>query len=218
MFSFMKKKAGTKPVVAAPKEEPTGSAGAAIQITPARKEPENAPKPKAVKPKLTPEERKALAAQNAAKMAEKQAAIMRAIPGMHWLAALLVVAAIGAVGVTAAKVKAVASLAKTNEGVEAQASIKLDKTPLTEAEYSSIVEWYSRMHPTITFAYDKRDQALMVSAAKPDSHADWIYALTALQSRDNSVLWESDLFCVGRCESGATVARVKGYRQKVSVE
>ena len=217
MFSFMKNKgqgaAKTEPATAAPDED----GGAAIKITPARKGAEKAPK-KAAKPKLTPDERKALAAQNAAKMAEKQAEILRAIPGLHWLAALLLIAAIGAVGVTAAKVKAVAGLAKTNEGVEAHATIKLDKTALTEAEYASIVEWYSRMHPTISFAIDKRDQALLVSSAKPEHHADWIYALAALQARDTSVLWESDLFCVGRCENGATVAKVKGYRQKVSVE
>lgn len=139
--------------------------------------------------------------------------LARALPGLPWLAAVLLAASLAVAGLAGHKLKAVVAEARTVTAAK-PVSYKLVREPLTANEYQAILSWFQRLHPDVMFQVSKAG-SLLVGVKDGARHADWLYALASLQSRDQDVVWESTAFCVGRCTGAAALAEVNGYRQKI---
>ncbi len=148
-------------------------------------------------------------------LGECQTALAGALPAVPWLATLLLALALGLSGMALHKLKQVAANTRAVM-VEKPLIYELVKEPLTEAEQTATLAWFQRLHPEVRFEVSK-DGGLQVSILDGAHHADWLYALSALQSRDHDVIWDPVEFCVGRCPSNtAAMAVVKSYRQKMT--
>ncbi|GBG14612.1 regulator [Novimethylophilus kurashikiensis] len=148
---------------------------------------------------------------------ETQRNILGALPGVPWMVAVLFTLMLGVSGLAVSKARTVVADLHGVESAKQAVAYKLNKTPLTDAEYRNVLDWYQRLHPEVTFEVVK-EGGLQVSIKDGAKHSDWLYALSALQSRDSDVLWEAQSFCVGRCQSASAVAIIKGYRQKMAQE
>lgn len=155
--------------------------------------------------------------QSMRQLAGAQKQFFSALPGLPWLALVLLMLALVLTGLALHKMKQVIAEAKTVVMVEKSVSYVLQKEPLTANEYQSILNWFQRLHPDVAFEPTREGVGLIVAVADGNRHADWLYALSALQSRDQDVLWETADFCIGRCPANnAAYAIVKGYRQKIN--
>lgn len=139
--------------------------------------------------------------------------MVKALPRVPWLAAVLLVAALVVAGLAMHKLKTVVSAARTVVASK-PVTYGLQRTPLALAEYEAILGWFQRLHPDVRFDVAK-EGALTVFIKDGANHGDWLYALALLQSRDQDVVWESTSFCVGRCAGAVASAVLKGYRQKI---
>lgn len=139
--------------------------------------------------------------------------IARALPGLPWLAAVSLAAALAVTGLAGHKLKTVVGEARTVTAAK-PVNYKLVREPLSANEYQAILSWFQRLHPDVTFQVVK-EGGLLVATKDGAHHTEWLNALASLQSRDRDVVWEAPSFCVGRCTGAAAVAEVKGYRQKI---
>lgn len=140
---------------------------------------------------------------------------LQALPGVPWLVAVIFCAALAVSGLALHKLKQVVAVSRAAAVVEKPVSYQLQKQPLTAAEYQATLAWFHRLHPEVRFEVAKDGSALELAVVDGKHHADWLYALAALQSRDQDVLWEPLEFCVARCRDLAAVAKIKGFRQKL---
>lgn len=139
-----------------------------------------------------------------------------ALPGLPWLALALLLLSLALTGLALHKLKQVITETKSVI-IEKPVSYALQKAPLTANEYQSIMSWFQRLHPEVSFEPTREGAGLVVSIADGARHSDWLYALSALQSRDQDVLWETADFCIGRCPANnAAYAIAKGFRQKIN--
>ena len=140
-------------------------------------------------------------------------ATVKALPGIHWLAALVFATALGVSGAALVKLKHVMTDYRVVAGTQT-VNYKLNQTPLTDKEYRSILSWFQRLHPEVMFDVPK-EGGLKLYVNSGEGHADWLYALAAVQSRDKDIVWDALELCVGRCGGPAASAIIKGFRQKL---
>lgn len=149
----------------------------------------------------------------ARQMMDVQRSVLRVIPILPWLAAVVFTAALVAGAGTLYMVGKVASAAKVVHTQEAP-SYRVKREPLAPAEYEELVGWLSRLHPAVQLTVTKKG-ALQVAVNDGQHHAEWLYTLAALQSNGSDVIWDVSEFCVGRCNGPAATATVTGHRQKL---
>jgi len=142
-----------------------------------------------------------------------QREVMRAIPMMPWLAALVLMAALAAAAGTLYMVGQVSSVAREAHTQETP-NYRIEREPLAKAEYAELMSWMRNLHPGVEIAQSKTD-GLLITTNTGMQHAEWLYALSALQSNGADVIWEASEFCVGRCDGQVAMAAVTGYRQKL---
>lgn len=146
-------------------------------------------------------------------MGDAQTAVGRVLPMMPWLASTVFFAALIAGAGTLYMTGRVMTHAKQVHVQEAP-TYQVKRQPLSPQEYQDQVQWLLRLHPDVKFALPKKG-GLQVSIEKGDYHAEWLYALSALQSHGGDIVWDVSELCVGRCEGAAATATVSGYRQKL---
>lgn len=149
----------------------------------------------------------------ARQMMDVQRTVLRVVPVLPWLAALVFTAALVAGVGTLYMVGKVSSAAKVVHTQEAP-NYRVKREPLAPAEYDELVSWLTKLHPEVQLSVQKKG-GLQVSAAKGTQHAEWLYTLAALQSNGADVIWDVNEFCVGRCNGPVASALVTGYRQKL---
>ncbi len=144
---------------------------------------------------------------------DAQRSIARVLPILPWLAAIVFTAALMAGLGTLYMVGKVSSAAKVVHTQEAP-SYRVTREPLAASEYQELISWMSKLHPSVQLVMPKKG-GLQVTLDNGQHHAEWLYALAALQSNGADVIWDVSEFCVGRCNGPAATATVTGYRQKL---
>lgn len=131
------------------------------------------------------------------------------------MAPLLLVAAVFCGQYAAGSVKEVVSVLtsqSTSQG--SQASIKLEKTQISEAQAKASALRLAKLSPAVRVAVSGK--SVVVSAKSPEQFAEFMHALSLLQSTTSDVAWDADEICIGKCTGGAAAyARATGYKQSI---
>ena len=96
-------------------------------------------------------------------------------------------------------------------------SIDLEKLPLKAVEYQSYLASMRRLSPVVRFEIPRGGDAIEVSVESADNYAEFIYALSTMQSYSDAVVWEATEICIAGCEGSAAKATIKGFKQRFTV-
>ena len=138
----------------------------------------------------------------------------RTLAGVPWLTYLLFFMALLVSGLVLYKVQGVSANAHAFATSSTREYV-VKKNPLTADAYVQLQAGVQRLHPDVRVVANP--SGLAVSIDSIDKHAEWLFALAAVQSRGEDVIWDVDSLCVGRCTGGIAVATVKGYRQQLDI-
>jgi len=133
------------------------------------------------------------------------------------MAPLLLAAAVATTYAAGTAVTAAANAwsTKSRARAEAGASVALTKAPITDEVALRSADRVARLVPSVRVTVVGK--VIVVSVADPQAFADFMYALTALQSSAADVVWEAESICLSACDGGvAARAVVSGYRQSIS--
>jgi hypothetical protein len=132
------------------------------------------------------------------------------------LAPLLVVTAVVCVGLAAGSVKTAAASVRVQQD-KSNVHVSLEKAPITNAEAMEMARRLGKLAPSTTIGVS--GHYLVVSIASKEQFAEWVHALTEVQSLQTDVVWASVKVCINSCEGGESAkAFVNGYRQHLRVD
>ena len=131
------------------------------------------------------------------------------------MAPILLVAALGTTYFAAASIKAAStSVAIKARNSDEHMSISLSKTQITEDQAIRSAERLARLAPAVRIAVSGK--LVVVSAASSEHFAEFMHALTTIQSTASDIVWEAEDICLSACEGGDSArARVTGYKQSI---
>jgi hypothetical protein len=131
------------------------------------------------------------------------------------LAPILIAAAFASVWFASSSIKSAATSIKTANESTTQA-VKLERTPITDATALSAAQRLTKLSPATTIAVSGK--FVVVSIPKPELFAEWVHALTEVQSIGKDVQWEVDDMCIASCEGGESAkAYLTAYKQQIKV-
>ena len=129
------------------------------------------------------------------------------------LAPLLVLAAGVSVWFAASSISAATRSIKTSQLVSTN-KVTVDRVPITEAQAVSVARELSKIVPDTTVAVSGK--MVVISITKPELFAQWVHAMTEVQSTIKGVQWEVEELCVASCET-AEPAKVylSGFKRQL---
>jgi len=142
--------------------------------------------------------------------------ITRAVINAPYLAWLLLIGAFVSVYFVAEKVKLIAETSKNMDFVDNENIAVLKKIPLGSLDYSMALNYCKDHTPTVKCSVNSGN-LYTVTISSPEHYEDFIFALSAIQSLNKFMIWESKSLCVGRCDGGAAVAILQASTQKVEL-
>lgn len=91
-------------------------------------------------------------------------------------------------------------------------TVTLEKSPIGEPELAHSAQGLAKLAPAVKVAVTSKE--VVISIQSPERFAEFMYALTALESIAADVVWEPQELCLNAC-GGADVARarVAGFTQ-----
>ena len=96
-----------------------------------------------------------------------------------------------------------------------QVSINLTKTQITEQQALRSAEGVARLSPSVRVTV--AGKAIVISIASPEQFAEFMHALSAVQTTAADVVWEAEDICLTTCESGiSSRARITGFKQSIT--
>lgn len=132
------------------------------------------------------------------------------------LAPILIAAAIASAWFAASSVKSAASSIKSANESTARV-VRLDKTPITSEVALAAAKRLTKLSPSTTVAVSGK--FVVVSIAKPELFAEWMHALTEVQSVTKGAQWEVEEMCISSCEGGeAAKAYLTAYTPALKVQ
>jgi hypothetical protein len=131
------------------------------------------------------------------------------------MAPILLVAAVGTTYFAASSIKAAStSVAIKARNTDEHTSISLTKTPISDDLVMRSAERLARLSPAVRVSVAGR--AVVVSATSAEHFAEFMHALSTLQTTSADVVWEAEDICLSACEGGDSArARVTGYKQSI---
>lgn len=131
------------------------------------------------------------------------------------LAPLLLLAAIVSVYFAAVSAKGVAGTLHSVQN-SSPSTVTIQRSQIDEGQALLSAQKLAKLSPATTISV--AGKYVVVTIAKPEQFAEWMHAMTELQSTADGVLWEADDVCVASCEGGeAARAFVTAYRQQLKV-
>lgn len=110
--------------------------------------------------------------------------------------------------------KEVSSLisAVRTEVAEKGVGVTLSKTPVSLPELTAMSVMFTQLIPNVTFKVDGK--LLKVSVESPANYADWVMAVSTLQTYQKGLVWDVKVICT-TCEGQGAYAEVEPYLQKI---
>jgi len=131
------------------------------------------------------------------------------------LAPILIVAAAASVWFASNSINAAASNIKTSQN-QTENKVTIDKLPITEEQAATASLKLSKLAPGTSVAV--AGKALVISIKHPELFAEWIHALSEVQSAIKDVQWEFDDICLASCEGGESAkAYLTAYKRHIKL-
>lgn len=99
--------------------------------------------------------------------------------------------------------------------VSSERMITLNRQPAGAAELEMAASFCKNHAPAITCRVESG--RLKVVGDSPDKYADWVFAISSMQSYSKGMAWEAKTLCIGQCGTGAMVAELEGFTQRVEI-
>lgn len=138
-----------------------------------------------------------------------------------WVPIVMLVVAVGASWLAADKAYKTIFLSRQLHASGASVRIVMEKTPMLDADYTTLAKSFARLHPKIKISVEKSggaQTALRLKIDQPSDYADWIHALSVIHAQQPGVIWEVREMCLGRCANAAATALISGVRQTVTAK
>lgn len=94
--------------------------------------------------------------------------------------------------------------------------VLLEKKPVSEQEYTAAINFCKQNTPEVKCSASAGKMKVEITDGQ--HYADWIFALSSLQSHAKDMLWETDSLCVGACSGASASATLIAYNQKIIVK
>jgi hypothetical protein len=131
------------------------------------------------------------------------------------LSPLLLIAAIGCAAFAVSSVKSAAGAVATGSKSTPGGTVTLTHETITAEQAMTSARRLATLSPTVRIAVNGPN--IVISAAASEQFAEWVHAVTALQSTSADVIWKAEEICLSACEGGAAArAVVSGFRQRFS--
>lgn len=132
------------------------------------------------------------------------------------LAPALLIAATAGVWFASGSIKSAAASIRTAQDKSTQ-KVSIQKTPITDAEALSAAQRLSKLAPSAVVAVSGRH--VVISITNAEQFAEWIHALTEVQSLNKDAQWEVDDMCIASCDGGEPAkAYVTAYTRRLKVD
>lgn len=132
------------------------------------------------------------------------------------LAPALLIAAAVSVWFAADSIKSATASVKSAQDKSTQ-KVTLEKLPIDSAQALSTATRLGKLAPATTVAVSGK--FVVISIAKPELFAEWVHALTEVQSVVKDVQWEVEDMCIASCEGGESAkAYVTAYKRHIKVQ
>lgn len=129
--------------------------------------------------------------------------------------ALLLLAGVG-VWVASGSIRSVATTIKVAQAETTQ-RVRLERQPIDAATALAAATRLTKLAPSTTVAV--ASEFVVVSISSPERFAEWVHALTELQSTGPDLVWEVEDMCIASCETGeAAKAYITAHKQRIKVE
>lgn len=143
--------------------------------------------------------------------------MLNALDLAGFLPVAMLIVAVGATWLAGNEVyKSIVSIRQDHVN-ESALRVEIQKSPLTQGEYKTLVESLSRLHPTVKFTAEA-GKGMRIEINQPAAYPEWMQALSVIHSRQPGVIWEVKEFCVGRCGSTSASAHIEGIRQSAAIK
>lgn len=132
------------------------------------------------------------------------------------LAPALLIAAAASVWFAAGSIKSATASVKSAQDKSTQ-KVTLEKLPIDAAQALSTATRLGKLAPATTVAVSGK--YVVISISRPELFAEWVHALTEVQSIVRDVQWEVEDMCIASCEGGESAkAYVTAYKRRIKVE
>lgn len=144
-------------------------------------------------------------------------AILPLLHRFNWIGPVTTVLATAATMFACVQIGEVARLV-TQEAQSEHAEASITKKYLVGKDYVDFANAMIQLNPAVQFGISKDGQFATVSVTSPEHFPEFYYALNTLDSFGKGIVWEAEKLCAGKCEGGAGIAHIKGYRQIINVK
>ena len=132
------------------------------------------------------------------------------------LAPALIIAAAAGVWFASGSVKSAAASIKTAQETTTQ-RVKLERTAISDEQALSTAKRLTKLSPAATISVSGK--YVVVSIGQPERFAEWVHALTEVQSIGNDVQWEVEEMCIASCEGGESAkAYLTAYKRHIKLQ
>lgn len=132
------------------------------------------------------------------------------------LAPALIIAAAASVWFATGSVKSAATSIKTAQETTTQ-RVKLERTAISDAQALSTAKRLTKLSPAAAISVSGK--YVVVSIAQPEHFAEWVHALTEVQSIGSDVQWEVEEMCIASCEGGESAkAYLTAYKRHIKLQ
>lgn len=132
------------------------------------------------------------------------------------LAPILIVAAAASVWFASGSIKAAATSMKSAQDVNTQ-RVKLERTAIDDKTALISAKRLATLAPAAVIGV--AGKFVVISIAKPELFAEWVHALTEIQSIGTDVQWEVEEMCIASCEGGDSAkAYLTAYKRRITVQ
>lgn len=132
------------------------------------------------------------------------------------LAPVLIFVAAASVWFAAGSINSAAAILKTAQSNNSAHTVSFERLPINDDQALSAAKRLTKLAPATVVAVSGK--FVVVSITKPELFAEWVHALTEVQSISKDLQWEVEEMCIASCEGGDTAkAYVTAYRRQIKV-
>lgn len=132
------------------------------------------------------------------------------------LAPILLLVAAASVWTAAGSINAAAAMLKTAESNRSSQTVSFERKPIDDAQALTTAKRLTKLSPATVVAVSGK--FVVVSIANPELFAEWVHALTEVQSISKDVQWEVEDMCIASCEGGDSAkAYLTAYKRRIKV-
>ena len=132
------------------------------------------------------------------------------------LAPILLLVASASVWFAAGSINSAAATLKTAQSNRSTQTVSFERLPIDDAQALATAKRLTKLSPATVVAVSGK--FVVVSIATPELFAEWVHALTEVQSISKDAQWEVEDMCIASCEGGESAkAYLTAYKRHIKV-